>query len=448
MSFAPRGRRGPRFQRKDFRSTWKVPGAREGMRYNPTPWTVDSAVRNGMDKVVWVFRAVHSIADAQARRPIVVRRGDPITGPIIPKHPLAVSLNGQPNTFESAYAFRYRLSTQILLSLMGSFIEMTGTQRSPDFWLHDPDRTRPIPDPDTFVSEFEVLLASGETDKLAPENVIWIKLPHPTDPYQGMTPLQAAGISVETAFLARIFNRQFLKNDGQPAAIITLKGEVDDKDVEEIETRFNQTTLGAGGVTVLEADDMEYAQLGSTMRDAQYTEGLESNRDEILGAFGVPVSIALGQATDSTFSNAGQEAINFWDNTMPGHLKLIASEFDKVDGSDDTFVAFDLSGIDALAERERADRKERADEFRFGAISLDRFNELDGQDTIGTPESQAHWLPIALVPAIAGNEIEQKALEAAVQRARKELGPYADPFRHVGIGGRIDVPDDLSGLPG
>ena len=58
-------------------------------------------------------------------------------------------------------------------------------------------------------------LPQGDKRIIKPDNVIWIRRPHPLDPYLSMTPMQAAGVAIEVENLAKIYNRNFLVNDGR-----------------------------------------------------------------------------------------------------------------------------------------------------------------------------------------------------------------------------------------
>ena len=88
--------------------------------------------------------------------------------------------------------------------------------------LLPPQDTSPIPHPTKFVSGFEVELGDGNKRKIDPDKVIWIRKPHPLDPYRSITPMEAAGIAIEIEQLAKVYNRNFLLNDGRPGGHGTL----------------------------------------------------------------------------------------------------------------------------------------------------------------------------------------------------------------------------------
>ena len=91
--------------------------------------------------------------------------------------------------------------------------------------LLPPQNTSPIPDVQKFVKGFEVKISAHEKRTLRPENVTWIRRPHPLDPYLSMTPMEASGVAIEVESLAKIYNRNFLINDGRPGGLLVLRSD-------------------------------------------------------------------------------------------------------------------------------------------------------------------------------------------------------------------------------
>lgn len=329
------------------------------------PWDVQQGITKGLERVAHVYRCCDAIAQTQARLPMVSRKieyrtgGDRNSGgKIVDDRDLWNLLNFRSNSYEAAFAFRYRLSIVLLLSRRGAFIEMVpGTQGKPaEIHLMSPGMVEPIPDPVKFVSGYSIQRADYKVDIVEPERVLWIKSkPHPSDPYSQLTPLMAAGVSVDTDFLARQFNRNFLMNDGRPGMLVTIQGEINKEDAQEIKARFNGGYAQAGKTSVIEADGLDVADLAASPRDMQWQEMLKISKEDILLAFGVPESV-MGNASGRTFDNADAERENFYIDTVQPHCESIAHGLDPLTGdtTDDVVVAYDFSGVDVL---QRIDRK-------------------------------------------------------------------------------------------
>lgn len=364
-------------------------------------WDINNAVKRGLERSTWVFRAVDAIAMNASRLPINLVKGEGQEIQTLKFPQLTNLLNIRPNTYENATQFRYRLSAVLLLSTRGAFIEVVKGSNGIATQLHilPPGSVRPIPDPMTYVSGYEVTRADYGIDFLRPDQVIWIKSkPHPTDPYLQLTPLQAAGISADTDFLAHIFNRNILANDGRPSMIISVNGMTNPDDVAELKRRFGGGPTTAGKVSVVENAAMDVKDIGASNRDVQWTDMLESSKQELLMAFGVPESV-MGNASGRTFDNADAERENFWKDTMVPHVDSIAAGLDPLtgDNSDDLRFAADYEAVDVLQRLKRARIAEAREEFRMGLITADEYRVVAGREELNVDRTKMLINPIGFL---------------------------------------------------
>jgi HK97 family phage portal protein len=350
-------------------------------------WDIERAYREGMQRVTWVSRCIDVIAGNQARLPIILRKDNSPTGEIVSskkmaKSPLVEVLNTKSNIGENAFIFRYRLSAQLLLGTRGAFMEKVRGRDGSIIGLNllPPQATAPIPDPKKFVSGFEVSLPHGQTTILKPEDVVWIRRPHPLDPYLSLTPMEAAGIAIEIENFAKLYNRNFLMNDGRPGGLLVVRGMLDDEDKEELKSRFRGNLSRAGQTTVLASDDgAEYVDVGASPRDAAYIQMRQITKEEILASFGVPESV-IGNASGRTFSNAAEEIRVFWTETMLPHLEPIARALDELD--EINYVDFDTSEVPVLMLYKQERERYLSDEFSRGLISLNEYRTGSGRKVI------------------------------------------------------------------
>ncbi|HMM95386.1 phage portal protein [Phycicoccus sp.] len=400
----------------------------QGVPYSPIDGDdVDKVVKEQYNRVIWVYRAIDARASNAAKLPIDVKDGLGDDAQKIHNHPLDRLFNRRANRYEDAYSFRYRFHTLADLSRKGVFVEVLedrmGTPR--ELVLLNPSQVFPVPHPDKFVERFEMRLAGGEVfDQLMPYEkgkggVLWIKRPHPTDPYRSQTWLEAAGISIELDYYARLFNRNFMFNDGRPGGVLALGGksgaddddeDVDPADAQALLARLQGGPANAGRIALWEGN-VEYTDLSTSPRDAQYVESRGLTQREILVAAGTPLSV-IGDASGRTFDNADAEEENFWRHTMPGELRLFATGFepltdDGIDG-DEEFIVHDLSKVSVLQRDERARKKVLDDDEAAGRISIDEWRKETGRDEIGVPGTKVLWKPSGKAPI--GDEEDVNAL--------------------------------------
>lgn len=369
-------------------------------------WSIDRAVKDGYERVIWVYRAINAVASNASRLPIELRSGTE-DGPLAAPQALNRLLNRRANPFESAAIFRYRLSSQLLLSKKGVFVEVVRDRagRPAQLTLLPPAYTWPIPDRNDFISGFRVDI-SGQSPEFVPylnpaglPNVLWIRLPHPTDPYSGSTPMESAGISIDLDYYARLYNRTFLQNDGRPGGILAVGGEIDEEDGDELKRRFNGNGQ-AGRVSVIEADDVTWVDTAVTPRDAQYIQGRAATKEDILIAFGVPESV-IGNASGRTYDNADAERLVFWQETMLAHLDLLSGFYDFLtEGGidDDVYVRHNTTSVDVLQRAKEAKEKHNAEMIVRGLKSPDEGRESSGLEEYDVPGSRSLYLPKTLSP--------------------------------------------------
>lgn len=362
-------------------------------------WDIDQVVSEGYERVVWVFKAIEVIAGNASRLPFKIV-GDETE---VTNHPLLRAMNKQANPMEKGRTFRKRLSAQLLLSKKGAFVEVVKNRRGQITRLDllPPDRVRVIPDTETgeYVAYYEFTRYNGKVRDLAPEKVRWIREPHPLDPFSGITPLEAAGMSVDLDRLARLYNVSFIKNDGRPGGILGVDADgLEDDELDRITAKMKPGAQHAGEITAIGTGPggLNYVDTSAKPRDMAYGETSEKSKKEILAAFGVPESLA-GDASGRTWDNASEEKLTFWNETMLPHLELIASAFDG-DVDDDLDCVFDTSKIEALELPARRRREEKRTEWREGLISIKEYRDTAGHADIDNAHTRALWINPSKAP--------------------------------------------------
>lgn len=266
--------------------------------YSTSGWDLGRNIAKGYERVVWVFQCVHIIASAQASVTVELKDFSTPHGEIVDDKEFNFLLNRKANPFENAWKFRYRLSAQLLLSPLGAFVEMVRTPAGviKELYLLDPGSVTPIKSPTKYVKGYRVSRPGGEIDVLQPDRVMWLmNHPHPIDPYRNVTPLESAGISIETDYFARLYNRNFLRNDGRPGMLIGIDADMNSEDAEELRNIFTGGPSRAGETRIVDSKGLSVVDLTVRPRDSQWSEAINTSKENILAAFGVPAS-ALGNA--------------------------------------------------------------------------------------------------------------------------------------------------------
>lgn len=381
-------------------NVWGTEGRADG-------WDMDRVITEGYERSIWTFKSIEAISKHAGALPIEIGRGgdERRFEETLTDHPLLRLLNGRANPLETGDVFKKRVSAQVLLSKKGVFVEKTrsraGTLTRLD--ILPPSRVQPIPDPHgDYISHFEFTTNDGRVRELDPERVIWLRDPHPTDPFSGVTPLEAAGLSVDLDVKARIYNISFIDNDGRPGGLVGIDVDgVDPREMERIQRRLAPGAHHAGELTIVGTGPggITYVDTSARPREMAYETLSATSKGEILAAFGVPESI-VGNASERTYANADREEWTFWDHTELPHLNLMAAGFD-IDLDDGWTVRFDTSRVQALEFPRRQARAEAREEFNAGLITIDEYRQIAQRPAFGVPQSRALWISPQKAPVPA-----------------------------------------------
>lgn len=218
----------------------------------------------------------------------------------------ALDLWNKPNPF-----YRRRLFTEAIQQHQ----ELTGESwwvivRSPpsrlplELWPVRPDRMRPVPNPETFLSGYVYCSPDGEKVPLQVDEVIHPMMPNPLDPYRGLGAVQAMMVDLDSAKFGAQWNRNFFVNGAQPGGVVEVPDRLDDDEFEELVERWREQHQGVANahrVAVLERG--QFKERKFSMRDIQFVELRNVSRDQIREAFGFP-KMMLGATDDINRANA------------------------------------------------------------------------------------------------------------------------------------------------
>lgn len=185
-----------------------------------------------------------------------------------------------------------------------------GAGKTPlELWPVRPDRMAPVPDPKTYLSGYEYTSPDGQTIPLGLDEVIFLRMPNPADPYRGMGPVQSLLTNLDAVKYTAEWNRNFFANSAEPGGIIQIpEGKrLEDAEFNELRARWQEQHRGVANahrVAIIEHGtwvDRKYTQ-----RDMQFVELQQVGREIIREAFGMHIQFLGG--SDVGHSRAEAEA--------------------------------------------------------------------------------------------------------------------------------------------
>lgn len=432
-----------------------------GQPYSNT-WNVDRAVREGYEGNPLVYRAIEVICQNAIAQRVILRKGDPDEGAVIDtgKDPsrLLYVLNRRANPWETALIFRHRLVAQYLLSSRGVFIEviLARSGRMGMLNLVDPDLVDIVPsekrNPQTNevlaadpIGAFRVRVPGGGYDELPrfdpeaedqPSSILWVRSPHPTVMWSGMSPVQAAGMSIDLDKYARIYNRRFLQNDGRPGGLLSVKGNASRETMERIQAQFTGGVESAGRTTVISADAVSYADTSGSPRDLMWGELSKMTKNEIALAFGVPESV-MGDASGRTFDNADAEYAMFWEHRMLPLLREIDDQLDILTGGydDDLYLRHDLSKVWVLGRHKREAQRTAREDVGLGLRTINEYREIAELDPVPGDFANVLMIPGGKIVGTDDQELAERIAELPMLGTPAPAEPAEEAEQGAEIGG-------------
>lgn len=326
---------------------------------------LDAEARGYANSAV-AYRCVAAIADNGSSVPLVVRRPD---GEAIEGHPVAQLFNKRPNWLMSARVFKSLLLQQLELAGqafvwldrgetgLGDVTEMHLVFDQVDVVVDKPIAQRPTT---ANVIGFMIRRADGTQVPVLPEEMLWLRYPHPWDPLGCLAPWRAARHAVDMDAYAREWQRSSYANGARPSNVVYV-GDMDEQNFAATKaayrssmqgpenagkTLFVRSQPGAGGQGGGKGIAVE--RLTFTPEEMEYLESRMANAAEVMLAFGVPHDYL---SAGTTYENRAAARATLWSDTITAKLEVIGSEIDlRMLPSDAEEAQFDLSTVAALQE--------------------------------------------------------------------------------------------------
>lgn len=191
-----------------------------------------------------------------------------------------------------------------------------------ELWPVRPDRIRPIPDPQRFISGFRYGAGQTAVD-LATTDVLWTRRPNPLDPYRGISPVGSLLPDMVGDTAAAAWNAQFFANSARPDGVLSTPDTLTQDEFDSLVNHWRESHQGmsnAHRVAVLER--ATYASVGYSQKDMDFTALREFTEKRILRVYAMP-KFMLGDSDGVSRANANAGKAMFAEMSMIPRLDLI-----------------------------------------------------------------------------------------------------------------------------
>jgi len=182
-----------------------------------------------------------------------------------------------------------------------------------ELWIAEPNKMKPIPDPKKFISGFEYT-SGTEKQILSTDEVIFFYTPDPTNAYGGSSAARSAATDIAVTKYARLFQQRFFFNNAEPTGIITLP-DLDEDDLKKFEAEWNKKHKGwfNSNKLAMVNTEVDYKRTGATHKEMEFWRADKGNRDALVFAFGMPLSVmGVSENVNRANAEAGEFLFTRW----------------------------------------------------------------------------------------------------------------------------------------
>lgn len=273
-----------------------------------------------------VYRAVDLISDSIAMLPLECQITD--KNGYKSKHINCTTyklLNQKPNQLMSRFTFIKLLVQSVLLKGNGfAYIKRNGSGDATELQYIRPENVNIMYNE---LSGKLMYLITGLKKQVEPCNMIHIKK-YTIDGVNGISVLENAKNTLNIACNTEQAAGNFFKNGCNLSGVLTVQGQLNDKQKQDIKTSWQQAYNGnsaGNGLAVLQGN-MAYQPIQINSKDAQLLESRLFNITDIARFFGIS-PVLLGDLSHSSYSTIEATQLAFLSQTLQPWLELIELEF-------------------------------------------------------------------------------------------------------------------------
>lgn len=354
---------------------------------------------------VTVYRVIRMISQEVAKVPLILYKN----GELLTAHPLLELLNN-PNQMQGKTEFIEELISYKLIS-GNSYVEAAYPEQSTKYQSTPPSflyvlnpQYMSINGNQHFTSSFiyddtrnKVVFPVSITGQ---SNIMHLKEFNPTNGVYGMSPMESAGVNIDQANSANVWNYNLLKNGGKPSGILKVNSELSHQQKESLKDAFTNNYAGSNnsGKMLVVDGDIDYQETGLSPSDMDFLNTVKLSAQFIAFAFGVPYDLI--NTDQAKYDNLEKAYELLWDSQVKPQTESLISELNRwltPRYGDDLKLGFDESKIGAVQYKKDRQRQS-LDQTSFMTINEKRkvmgLDDISGGDDLLIDSNK---LPVSLL---------------------------------------------------
>jgi HK97 family phage portal protein len=337
-----------------------------------------------------VFACVRLLSQAVATLPVNLYKRKNRKLVLQAEHPVNKLVSLRPSPWQTSFEFWQMVVVHLLLR--GNFYAqkvVSGSEIIALLWL-DPDKMEVKRDENGGL-RYEYHRIAGQKIDFKPAELLHIRALC-ADGMKGLSAIQAARNSIQSAVRAEEHGAQMFANGARPTGVLYQEGELTEEAFQRIRKDFETNFCGthnSGRPLILESG-LKWQQLSMTAEDAQFIDQRKFSRSEIAMFLGVPPHM-IGDIERGTSWGSGieQQNLGFLVYTLLPYLiniqQAVIRDLLPLKDQPSFVLKFDTSLLT------RADFVARQNGLKTmrdsGVISKNEWREIEGYDPIEDGDS-------------------------------------------------------------
>ena len=284
----------------------------------------------------WAYSDIKLIADrisgSGARMKVQKRSAEGLTDE---KEHSFYSLINRPNSLMSgSYMLRYTAAWYLLRGNGYLFISTPSIGQGEPVELWPLPANQVLPRPETLhegrgvfagqaVIDYQYNV-NGELQLLPGEQIVHFRMPNPFDWWEGLSPLQAAILGIQSDHAQAVWQRDFYKEDNAvPSAIISVPQDTTPEDFDRQRALLSEQLRNGQKRLFTRSGDLKVEMISQTLEQMQIIQSRQFNREEIDAVYGIPKGLVSGGLSGDSRLAA---EIAFARNTIQPQLDYFAEQ--------------------------------------------------------------------------------------------------------------------------
>jgi HK97 family phage portal protein len=392
--YRPSGKKSFRFS--EVLPLWKT---NQDAKFND--WETERAIKYGLKSSTYVYACINAIARAVSSVPwYVYQQKKAGEWEVIANHPLEALID-KPTPFHSRKDLMTGMVQHLYLGGNSLFTKVRGGGTVTELWQMPPDAIKVIPDRKNFISHYEYN-KEGIRKRIEQADILHNKFLDPSNPYWGISPIQAGARLVDSDVEAVKFQKVSLQNRAITDGIFSFEHPLTKQQWEEAREMVRQQHQGTENARtpwVLGAG-AQWTSMSLSPVEMDFLNSRKFNREEICSIFQVPPPI-VGIMDTSTYNNIETARKIFWQDTIIPLLEDIKDCFNLAltpEFGTGIELSYDVSNVQALQTSNQEKIANATSLFAMGVP----FNMINQKLELGFDNVEGGdlgYLPSGLMPS-------------------------------------------------